>query len=108
MFKAFVQKARRIWGRRYWVTLLWLLRCVSRELSDLTLARFDRGWIAGRRAAWRGIDRPVEGTSSSRMRLVRHSARGGCVRLRGDVRNVRLIAVMMTRELVLMVYPLSR
>ena len=108
MFKAFVQGARRIRWRRCWVTLLRLRRCVARKLSVLTLARFDRGWIAGRRAARRGIDRPVEGASSSRMRLVRHSARGGCVRLRGDVRNVRLIAVMMTRELVLMVYPLSR
>ena len=108
MFKAFVQEARRIRGRRYWVMLLRLRRCVARKLSVLKLASFDRGSIAGRRAAWRGLDRAAEWASSSRMRLVAHSARGGCVRLLKDVRNVRLIAVVMTRDRVLIVYPLSR
>ncbi len=75
MFKAFVQEARRIRGRRYWVMLLRLRRCVVRKLSVLKLASFDRGSIAGRRAAWRGLDRPAEWASSSRTRLVAHSAR---------------------------------
>ena len=32
-------------GKRYWVTFLRLLRCVSREMTDSKLARFDRGEV---------------------------------------------------------------